>query len=521
MELTSPCFFKFPDTAKLGVMKKTLLVLSAILVLGFSLFASGNTNPWALSSVKLGIGNDKYAYGLSRNDDDQLSYSEHVSLAGERWYVKANLNGITNRGWKKGWDIRDSSVRDWNEENFYHGRLDVTEIIAGLNYSFGLSDMFAVTVSPETGFFLSGYTGYVYLQNMIHKLFGMHRVDLPYDYEDVRFHYYLGANTNLYYNICSLKSTKLSLVVGASASYAFGFESTEKVTATLTLQNDYSEVLGLTFGWNWTQEHNSSDTMELYSRYINGPYAAYRINTGLFTLDYFTELTNHFGYAVFSVDVMSFFHPTTWQENNFYLSMGFANMIGIRFQDQELNWPINDNWSIVLKNRYVAGYPTDRKGELESRSDVDYRLKMGHVMDTLGVEFSYPIEALKNWVAPYAAFSLGYMRWDFTSLTNMLDFAENPSKSWSMRHEGGEGYDHSFVVDLEAGLTLIPEGLVSFNSTSLTLSLYGGLSYVTGDFVKGYRQVTEDKITSWDYTTSWKDNFIFRWGLTINFGFDI
>ena len=503
-------------------MKKTLLALFTVFVLGLSLHAAEKTNPWALSSVTLGIGNDKYAYGLSRNDDDQLSYSEHIAFAAERWYLKANLNGITNRGWKTGWDIRSSSVLDMNDEDFYHGRLDVTEIKAGLNYPFSLSDAFALTVSPETGFFLSGNTGYVHLQNLVHKIFGMHHVDLPYDYDDVRFHFYLGANADLYWNICSLKSTSLSLIVGASASCAFGFESTEKVTATLTLQNDYSEVLAVSVGWNWTQELNSSPTMELYSRYINGPYASYKINTGLFTLDYFTELTNHFGYAVLSVDVMSFFHPTLWKENNFYLSMGFANMIGIRFQDQELNWPINDNWSIVLKNRYVAGYPTNRKDELSADPNREYRLKMGHVMDTLGFEFSYPIAALSNWIAPYVSFSLGYMRWDFTSLTNMIEVASTPSKVWSMSRDKGEKYEHSFVVDLETGITLIPEGLISFNSTSLTLSLYAGLSYVTGDFVKGYRQVTEDKVSpSWDYTSTWKDNFIFRWGLTLNFGFDI
>ncbi len=501
-------------------MKKALIIF--ILLLGIVLTLSASEeNPWALNSIKLGIGNDKYAYGLSRNDDDQLSYSEHISLAGERWYVSADLDGITNRGWKTGWDIRNSSVKDESEDDWYNGRLDVTVVKAGLNYPFQLSPSFAFTLSPETGFYLSGYTGYDYLQNLIHKIFGMHRVDLPYDYSDIRFHYYLGLQGRAFWNICSLNSSHLSFVASASFSHAFGFETSEKISATVTLQNDYSEIIALTMGWNWTQEHNSSSTMELYARYITSPYLSYKINTGLFTLDYFTELTNHFGYAVLSFDVMSFFRPTIWKENNFYLSLGFANMLGIRFQDQELNWPLNDNWSIVLKNRYVAGYPTDRDVELNGDPKTLPRLKMGHVMDTIGFEFSYPIEALKNWVAPYVSLSLGYMRWDFTMLTNMMKALWVPSIGISMRHEGGEGYDHSFVVDIEGGVTLIPEGLVSFNSSSLTVSLYGGLSYVTGDFVKGYRQVTEKGIMNWTYTSDWKDNFIFRWGLTLNFGFDI
>ncbi len=514
-------FFKKQAADRIGSMKKVLITFFSALVIVLSLSASDTSNPWALKSIKLGIGNDKYAYGLSRNDDDQLSYSEHISLSGERWYLSADLDGITNRGWKTGWDIRDASVADASESDWYEGRLDVTVVRAGLNYSFPLSGAFAVTVSPETGFFLSGYTGYDTLQNLIHRMAGIHRVDLPYDYSDIRFHYYLGLKGELFWNICSLDSSYLSFVAGGTVSHAFGFESTEKISATLTVQNDYSEIIALTFGWNWTQEHNSSKTMELYARYITSPYLAYRINTGLFTLDYFTELTDHFGYAVLSVDLMSFFHPTIWRENNFYLSMGFADMLGIKFQDQELNWPINDNWSIVLKNRYVAGYPTDREIEREGNPKLNARLKMGHVMDTLGFEFSCPIAALKNWVAPYVSFSLGYMRWDHTLLTNMLKDVYVPSMTWSMNRDEHDGYDHSFVVDLEGGVTLIPEGLVSFNSSSLTVSVFAGLSYVTGDFVKGYRQVSEENIMNWTYEPTWKDNFIFRWGLTLNFGFDI
>lgn len=501
-------------------MKKVIaVVISLILISLGCVFAS--SNPWAVKAVNIWIGNDKYAYGLSRNDDDQLSYSEHVAIEAQAWYLRANLNGITNRGWKTGWNIKDESVEDASVDDFYHGRLDVTEIRFGFNYTHEMNDLVSVKISPETGFFLSGYTGYDHLQNLVHKIFKMHRVDLPYDYEGVRFHYYLGLNADVYFDLLQLPASSLTLNLGGVASYAFGFESTEKLTATLSLNNEYSQILAVSFGWNWTQEHNESSTMELYSRYINGPYLSYAVNTGFFKLNYFTELTNHFGYAVLSVDVMSILHPTIWAENNFYLSMGFANMIGIKFQEQELNYPINDNWSIVLKNRYVAGYPTDRKEELHGDPDVEYRLKMGHVMDTLGFEYSYPIEALKNWVAPYVSVSLGYMRWDFTALTNMVKWYSFPSLNIPYSNDdNAPKYDHSFVVDFEAGLTIIPEGLVSFNSTSFTLSGFVGLSYVTGEFVKFYRQVTEDQ--SWDaYTPNWKDNFIFRYGITLNFGFDI
>ncbi len=507
-------------------MKKTVVLIASLilatLVFTSNVFASNlPTSPWAVKSISLGIGNDKYAYGLSRNDDDQLSYSEHIALEATNWYLHANLNGITNRGWKTGWDIKSDDVADSSSDHWYSGRLDVTEIKLGFNYTPDLDGRVSLKLSPETGFFLSGYTGYVYLQNLVHKIFGMHRVDLPYDYTDVKFHYYLGLNANVYFDLAQLPSSKLTANLGGLASYAFGFESTEKLTATLSLNNNFTEILALTLGWNWTQEHNASPTMELYARYINGPYLSYTINTGFFKLNYFTELTNHVGYAVLTVDVLSVLHPTIWEENNFYLSMGFANMFGVKFQEQELNYPLNDNWSIVLKNRYVAGYPTDRKGELDSNPDVDFRLKMGHALDTLGFEFSYPIAALKNWVAPYISLSLGYMRWDLTALTNMLEDWPYPAMSVPYGYENGKKYDHSFVIDLEAGLTLIPEGLVSFNSTSFTVSAFVGLSYVSGPWVLYYKNAVNNVSFDDSYTPNLKDNFIFRYGLTLNFGFDI
>ncbi len=503
---------------KIAPMKKISLVLCLVVIVVSSLSAS--SSPWALNSVKLGLGNDKYAYGLSRNDDDQLSYSEHITLSGDRWYLKANLDGITNRGWKTGWDISDSTVSDKDWDDFRSGRLDVTEIIFGLNYDISLGSIFSLRLSPETGFFLSGYTGYDTLQNLIHKWSGIHRVDLPYDYEDVRFHYYLGAKAETGVDIVKLDASDLSITIGASFYHAFDFETNERVSGKLSFNNGYDDIIALSAGWNWRQEHNSSYTMDLYSRYITSPYVSYSIDTGLFFLDYWAQIGNHFGYATLSFDVMSFFYPTFWKENDIYLSMGFCSMMGLKFCDQELNYPINDYMAIVLKNRYVAGYPINQGGEEDSDPNYVPRIKQGHSMNTLGVEFSYPIAALKNWVTPYLAFGIGYMRWDITMLTNMQDVSQNPSYTVGVANNG-DGPDYSFVADVEAGLTLLPEDLIAFRSTSLSISAFVGLSYVTGEHVSNYRRVAEAKDINAFYEGDSRSNFMFRWGFSLNFGFDI
>ncbi len=498
-------------------MKKFVLI--TVLFVLFSLALSASDSPWALKSVKLGLGNDKYAYGLSRNDDDQLSYSEHVYLSADRWFFQVDLDGITNRGWKEGWDIKDSSKED--DGKLITGRLDVTEVKAGLNFDFD-GKLFSFRLSPKTGFFLSGYTGYDFFQNTIHKMYKIHEVDLPYDYRDVRFHYYLGGSAAAYTNIYNLGESKLAFSLSGDVYHAFNFESGEKINAKLTLYNDFSEILSVTAGWNWVQEHNSSYTMDLYARYINGPYAAYTINTGFFAINYFTELTNHFGYGILSFDVMSLFNPTTWKENNIYFSLGFTNMMGLTYCDQELNYPIVENLSLVFKNRYVAGYPINKEFELESIPTTTARIKQGHSMNTLGLEYEWPIDALKGWLTPYVSLSLGYMRWDLTFLTNMLEGISFPSFSFGYSNDN-QGPDYSFVVDTEAGITLIPEGLISFNNTSFTLSGFLGMTYVTGEHVDFYRSLAESKGDVWRFEANpdWKRNFMFRWGITLNFGFDI
>ncbi len=119
--------------------KNCVALLFFILVNLCCIFAS--SSPWAVKSVNLALGNDKRTYGLSRNDDDQLSFSEHVAIEAQSWYLRANLKGITNRGWKTGWDIRDESISDTSEDDFYSGRLDVTEIRFGLNYNHTINDL--------------------------------------------------------------------------------------------------------------------------------------------------------------------------------------------------------------------------------------------------------------------------------------------------------------------------------------------------------------------------------------------
>lgn len=490
-------------------MKRVLLTVVILLLFIAGLYSGDN--PWSISSVKLGLGNDKWAYGFSRNDDDQLSYSEHIGLESHRWFLRMDFDGITNRGWKKGWDIKDSDKEDSSVSSFYSGRLDVAEVKAGLKLQAFNTDLFSFKLTPETGFFLAGYMGFDYLQNTIHKISHIHRVDLPYDWNDVKAYGYLGLDTISSFDLLELEKSAFAISFDAAAYSAFGFQSTENLSIRFSLQNEYSEFISVSFGWKWVQEHSSSSTMELYGRYLNGPYYSFNIDTGVLSLRYFTELTNHFGYAIYSVDAMSFFRKSTWERNDIIYLTGFSRMIGMNFNELEMEVPFTPHLSGIFKNRYVAGYPLDPKDEASSDLKENGRLKKAYSGYSLGVKYKYPIEALASYVTPYMEASIGLMDWNISYLINMLDYAPVPAFDNLM-------HDYSFLADAEVGLSFIPEGKLSFDTSSICFSVFAGLSYVTGrDNVTYYRYISSDYIP--DYKLS--DSFIFRFGAMIQIGFDI
>lgn len=473
------------------------------------MFAS--TNPWALKSIQLGLGNDKWAYGLSRNDDDQLSYSEHVAISGDRWFFNANLDGITNRGWKTGWDIRNENIEDWEDDSFYNGRIDVTELIAGYRWTPYKSKLLSLDIVPETGLVLAGNMHFEVLQNLIHKISKIHEVSLPYDFDDVKPYYYLGASTSARLHAYKFEKSEFDIAFNAKVNSAICFESAEDISIKLALENGYNDFVSFSFGYKWVQEHNSSPTMELYSRYLNSPYFSYTINTGLLSLRYFSELTNHFGYAIYSVDVMSLMRHPVWTKSDVYYSTGISFLNKMAFSEQELEVYLTPHWSGILKNRYVAGYPVDKAYEKSADLTYDARYKQSYSAYTIGAKYRYSF--LNGYLTPYVSMSLGFMKWNVTILLNMLRDSIWPSMDL--------GTDFSFALDAELGLTILPEGLIKADSSTIAFTVFTGLSYVTGDFVSDYRYNYGESDPIDGPVHNIKDNFLFRYGAMIRIGFDL
>ena len=80
-------------------MKKSL-VLAICLLTVVSLFADGfldsfrDSRNYIPDNILLMTGNDKFNYGISRNDDDQLSYSFDFKVESPLWYLQFDANGF-------------------------------------------------------------------------------------------------------------------------------------------------------------------------------------------------------------------------------------------------------------------------------------------------------------------------------------------------------------------------------------------------------------------------------------------
>lgn len=495
-------------------MKKNSCILLLLLLAVLPLSAA---NPWAVDSIKLGLGNDKWAYGLSRNDDDQLSYSEHVAIEAERWFLRMDLDGITNRGWRTGWSIYDPAVTDFNLNDFYHGRIDYALINAGLKWDVVFPRLLDIHIEPSIGVAAAGYMHFDFLQNMLHKLTHIHPVELPYDWDNGLYFYpYQSLLISNSLHIHDFEKSFLALGVDLFAEASYGFSSSEHVTGRVSLQNEASTYLSLSIGYMASQSWSASSTMELYNRYINGPFAEILINAGFISVDYYTFLSNHFGYGRFTVDVMKIFEPSTWVQSDVSYAMGFSRMLGITFNESEVGFPILDSgFSLVLKNRYVAGYPIDSAFEQGSVLSSAARLKRAFTSATVGVKYEYPLQALKKWVAPYGALSAGMAYWRQDYLFNMNYIFEEGNEDIGVPSISTNPV-YNFIIDAEVGLSLMPEGFIRMGNTTLRLSVFAGAFWVVNsssltDPWYGYYEASE---LLWGCIVP-------RFGALASFGFDV
>ena len=475
--------------------------------------------------ILLYTGNDKFNYGISRNDDDQLSYSFDFQVEAPLWFLRFNANGFTNRGWRDGWNMRDYEQCYNPGALVVRGRYDSLETVAGLKLKLIESD-FYIHLYPEVGIALVGDYGWEWGQNAIHRMSGIHEVDLPYDNDGAKnARFMLDGRANIGYKLMKLRRTSLVAEVEASTKNIMGYQSENYIFGRLSVSTETHDLIGFHFGYTFASRLGDypSYTRDLYLDYITGWKMGFTIDTGILFMKYTGSLETGYGYGYFGFDVMGFFEKRDWERTDAYLSFSKARFYGSFYNYISVGIPFSDNFAFVIKNAYLGGNPIDKKGEMVADLNKVDRLKREYSSFAVGVRFNLPSFA-SDFITPYVELTGGLQIYKIFLLMNQLDDESMPAISPPSYMLEIDNYFP--LLSLEGGLTILPEDLVVFKDTSIQIELFGGVNYLfAGD---------TDAITTYRYVHRfWQDpffpmedrgfagRFIPYFGFGVKFGFDL
>ena len=510
---------------------KKLLVLVLCILTAASLFASEfldsfkDRKNYIPDNIFLFTGNDKFNYGISRNDDDQLSYSFDFKVEAPLWYLQFDANGFTDRGYRDGWDMRHQDEYCVQDSHVIRGRYDSLETVVGLKLR-PLEDDFYLHIYPEIGFALMGDYGWEWGQNAVHRMLGIHEVDLPYEKDGVQTaRLMLDGRVNFGYKFLKFKRTNLIAEVEASTKNYMGFGSENQILGRISISTETHDLIGFHFGYMFAESMGDESwyTHELYYRYLRGWRVGFTIDTGILFLKYTGTPESGFGYGYFGFDVMGFFEPKTWEETDAYLSFSKARFYSSFYNYISVGIPFRENFAFVIKNAYLGGNPIDKKEEEHADLNKVDRFKREYSSAAIGIRYNLPSFA-SGFVTPYLELTGGLQIYKIYALFNQLDdeVISETIYPQSFLFEYGHYYP---LLSLEGGITVLPDGFLAFQDTSCQFEIFGGVNCLFGGDtydIALYRYIhrvwTEPDY--YIYEGRFWDRFIPYFGFGLKLGFD-
>lgn len=512
-------------------MRKFLLI-SLVFIVSASLFASEFLESFTKKEsfipdhVVLSNGNDMYSYGISRNDDDQLSYSFDLQVEAPLWHFKFDANGFTNRGWRDGWDVRNPNVRYTPGASVIRGRYDSLESVIGLKLR-PVEDDFYVHIYPEVGFALVGDYGWEWGQNIIHRIANIHEVELPYDNDGAKHVFaMLNGRANVGYKLFRFPITSLIAEVEASTKNTLGYITENQVLARLSVSTKTHDILGVHFGYMYAASTGDvpSYTRDLYVRYVNGMRFGFTIDTGIVSLKYTSTMSSGYGYGYVGIDVMGFFRPKVWEHTDMYTRVANVSLYDRTMHYISVGIPAFGHFDVIAKNSNAGGDPISPKEEQTADLNKNERNKRDYSFTAFGLRYNFQSVANGN-IAPYIELTAGIQIFKLYELRNQVDDDVMESMGWVYPSRMWDLKNYFGLVNLEAGVTVLPDNAVIFGDTSLQLDFFGGMNMVIGGepaeiwFYRYFDKIWEGSY----YPTDWgfKTRLFPYFGLGVKFGFDL
>lgn len=497
------------------IMKKKIILSLLLILFSFSTisavpihdFLKGEN--WIPYKVVAGAGNDRWGFGISLNYDDQKSFSFNTEIVAQSWFFKGDLEAITNRGWKEKWSFTDPNITDADPANFLNGRYDVLNLQFGLKLDLLTRDFFTIRFYPSAGVSLVGNLKLDVIQNNNHRKRGIQLVNLPYDFNGVQTKALVNGTVVFDFPVVDIKSrSTLHFNVAASSGNIFGFETNFLAKAGLSITEDNVDFFSMDFGFKWVNSHIDWPTESIYATYQRGPYLNIKINTGTYALNFESYLRQKCGFTTITLDVLSLFSKSLWQNDDIMLSVGKMYFFKSDYTVTKIEYPITEGFSFIMLNNFLSGYPIDSENDISYDFSTTPRYRKSYVNLLVGGRYQFDFEPLHGWVTPYIQLASGFMKWELFELRNMIPTSDVPWKTL--------GSEYSFIIDTEIGFDIIPAGVLKSKYNSIRLNLFTGFVYTSN----------EDKIKTMIKNVNAEEaqnisSFSPKFGFSIKFGLDL
>jgi hypothetical protein len=440
--------------------KKPLLILFSLLLLNLTLAANESFIP---HSAFWGMGNDRWTYGLSRNDDDRLTFSFNLSVEADRWTFESNLKDYTNRGWKDAWP----ETADPDSGSFYDGRYDLMENRFGYIFHFEPGKHFHLDVTPKAGLNFAGNLGLQYCQNLLHGLIGIPEVNLDYDGgNDVIVSPYLGLNLDTSWPLARLAKTDISGGLSLSLDNSIFFEYSQTIRGNLFFKAKDYTYLTLSMEYRWYQNATYWSTQEVVKDYVKGLHLGFILNAGPLRFTSDRSLFSTQGFSTITFDALSLFDKPTWKENDFFFTQGETHVLNQFCQYVEFEIPISPKFSLLETMLFTAGNPDSSDlGPLVRR-----KILLNEYVSSC--KYHLPNDWSKQWCSFYLSAGLGLVNVHAFNMENMDPDAALPYTNDSRENMG--------VFDFRAGVEIFPPDYLKSANISYNFGLFCGVQIFTG-----------------------------------------
>ncbi len=329
----------------------TLIIISILLL---PLFVSALTADDI--RILIGTGNDKFSMGISKNDDDWMTFDFPVLVQAGPFSFEVDPIAYTDRA--------------------AGTRYDQLSIDASWAFRWNVLDRIALKAKPVLGLDYIGNLNLEVIQNWNHARSGVRQVSLRYPDDGVAYPTF-GLRASLGYEFSDVSDVSLNLFPRYEKG-TFSFDAGISV-----------QYMGIKLGvaYPWRVEAT--------------------VDAGIASFSYWKDLSSTFGYGTIMLDVMGFFRKSTWRHSDAVLSIGAESLQSFVFLSNTLSVPVYDRISLTLLNRYTSGFPINRD------LDEHERVQRNHTQLALGC--SYEILDFHGY-KPYVGLSGGLAVWQMDQI---------------------------------------------------------------------------------------------------------